>query len=338
MVGILCSLKKERTITEYLHKLFKPLVKGKNVPVIVFSMPNINLLERTVFGSLISEEKIKPMKTALPMLIFNFAMQYTKSDIKKLRSLIEIEGISLINAANQYNQLSIMEMLISGSKTKNYVLPYMDYDDENIYFRFSGIDNFLLKPEKRADVSRIIYGKQSDFGFELYNRYGSKSCHRLDIESVIHSNLRGKKWLLLKTPDLVAYRNKLFIVRVYMQKRFNGEWDILSKSIISHNEILHEKPGKKIDTASLNIINYINCFIPDLGICFIDFVLDIRTNPYFLSLGGWNSKLLSKKQSKDVLLRLCKNIMEYVEAVSCSDCDKETNALFRGKKEGDYVG
>lgn len=323
MVGILCNRHREGTFAKYLHILFKPLIKRRNIPVIVFSIRNINFSEKTVFGSLISEEKIALVKTAIPFLIFNFAVQHTKLDIKKLRSLMELEDVSMINSANKYNQWAIMEMLSSGSKTKNYILPYKNYNKEDIYFNFLKNDNFILKPENGSHLSRIFYGKQSDSSFDLYNRYGNQYCHKFDIQSVIHPITRVGKWLLLKTPDLITYKNRLFIIRAYMQRGFNGDWGVLLKTTVAQNKIVYEKLGRKIDASSLQIIKYISCFIPDLGICFIDFVLDTGGTPYFLNFGGWDSKLLSKNQSRGVRASLCKNILDYAEML----IDKKSNIL-----------
>ncbi|HHW48364.1 MAG TPA: hypothetical protein GXX14_07080 [Clostridiaceae bacterium] len=316
MIGILCNRKSEKTIGRYLHNIFKNVAKEKRIPVIVFSMPNTNLLQRTVFGSLVSEEKISTVKVSLPMLIFNFAVQKRKSDIKKLRSLLEVENVTLINATNQFNQLQIMEMLLSNSKTKKFVLPFINYSREDAYTGISEKSSFILKPENRPSLSRIIYSKKVDYGFELYSLYGCSSCHKFDIQDTIHSIVHKGKWLLLKTPGLITYKNKIFVVRAYMQKKPDSEWEIVLKTIISHNETVNDNLAKKIDTASLQIIDCINCFIPDIGICFIDFVLDMRANPYLLNFGGWDDRLLSKKQNRSVRIKLCKNIMKYANVLS----------------------
>jgi hypothetical protein len=321
MVGILCNAKKERAYTKRLYALFKPLIKGKGISIMVMSLGNISIPERTAVGSIITEDKITPVKTALPSLIFNFARQRTRSDIKKMRSLMEVEGIRIVNGVNQYNQWSIMEMLISSRKTRKYVLPYIHYDKEDLYFDFTKVGNFLVKPEKGASPGRIIYGRQSDVGFDLFGEHGSMRCHRFDIQSVIHPAMRGKRWLLLKTPDLVAYRNRLFIIRACLFRTYDGEWKVLQRTIIPHGERVYDKLGRKIDAYAKRIIKCIECYIPDLGIGYVDFVLDRHGISYFLSFGGWDSKLLSKKQNRKVRIALCRNILEYAEMFSSGHLD-----------------
>jgi len=316
MIGILCNTKKEGFYSRRLHALFKPLAKERKISVIVFSLSNINIEERTVQGTLVTREGVRPVKTFLPSLIFNFAVQRRRLNIKKMRSLMEVGDIKVVNGVNQYNQWSIMEILSSSKKTKKYVLPYMNYNKEDICFDFTKIGNFLVKPEKRINLNRIIYGRQSDFGFDLYGGYGTKRCHRLDIQGVIHPVMRGRKWLLLKTPGLATYRNRLLIIRANLIKKYDGEWNVLSKTIVPHYEGVYAKLGKKIEKSALNIISCINGFIPDLGVAFIDFVLDRHGTPYFLNFGGWDGKLFSKKHKRSVRISVCKNILEYAEMLS----------------------
>jgi len=319
MIGILCNAKRERFYSKRLHTLLKPLAKGRKISVMVFSLSNVNIEERSVQGTLVTGERVRPASTFLPSLIFNFAVQRRRVNIKKMRSLMEIADIKIVNGVNHYNQWSIMEILSSSKKTKRYVLPYMNYSKEDICFDFTKVGNFIVKPEKRVNLNRIIYGRQSDFGFDLYGGYGSKRCYRLDVQSVIHPAMRGKRWLLLKTPGLATYRNRLLIIRANLIKKHDGEWDVISKTIVPRYEGVYAKLGKKIEKSALNIINCINAFIPDLGVAFVDFVLDRYGTPYFLNFGGWDGKLLTKKHKRNVRISVCKNILEYAEKLSVEE-------------------
>lgn len=320
MIGILCNHKREKALTKSLHKLFVPLIKEKDIQIIVFSLSNVNLLEKTVFGNLITaEEEIKSLKTDLPLVIFNFSIQHTRVGVKKLRVLMEIEDLKLFNTVNQYNQWTIMEMLYSNSKTKSLILSYANIDKEDITQSFSNVDNFLLKPEIGHNLSPVIYGKQYNSHYDLYSRLGKRSCHKFDVESVITPYMYSGKWLLLDTPDLITYRNKLFVLRSYLQKNAQGDWEVLSKTSVPPSISIYQKLDKKIDDSSLQIINFINCFIPELCIGFIDFIIDTHSNIYFLNLGGLDRKLLSKKQYKSVRTKLCLNILGLSETLMGRD-------------------
>ncbi len=326
MVGVLCNSKNENALTKDLNTLLGPLIKEKEAQLIVFSLPNVNLPKNTVFGSIISDGRISLGEAALPLTIFNLSVQHAKSNIKKMRSLMEIEDISVINSVNHYNQWAIMEMLSSGGKTGNFILPYFNFNKKDYYSNVSETENFLLKPENGSILPKIIYVKQSASGLDLFSKYGSQHCHRFDVKSIISPIIQNKKWILLKAPDLITNNGWLFVKRIYMQKGAKGNWEILFKTSCPQGKNICRSWESKLDNASMQIINYINCFIPDMGICFADFVLDIKGTPYFLNLGGWENKLLSKKWSENIRTTLCKNILEYAEAVDN-----------RRKGEADYV-
>lgn len=314
MIGILCNQKNEQVIARKIHKLILHLINRRNMPVIVFSLANINFTEKTVVGSLISEKKLSIKKVELPFLVFNLAVQYAKSDIKNARRLMEIEGVSLINITNRYNQRTIMEMLTSDNKTKEYILPSIDLNNDDFYGSLSQNENFIIKPVKDPTPPKTIYIKPSDSGFYLYGRQVMKYYNRHDFESRIYPIMKRNRLLLLRAPDLLSYNNQLWKARIYVQRNFDGDWEVLSEELSSLNENICDNLGTKLNTASVQIINCVNQFIPDMFFSFIDFVIDMKGVPYLLNFGGWDNKILNKKQNMDVQLHLCKNILNYAEA------------------------
>lgn len=68
-------------------------------------------------------------------------------------------------------------------------------------------------------------------------------------------------------------------------------------------------PVGNLENASLLLINYINHFLPSLGICFIDFMISSDGNPYFLHFNGFNEDFFEQKQQLDFLNRFYKNII-----------------------------
>lgn len=313
MIGILCSQKKEKYYTDTFHHLFKSFIKDEQTPVLVFSLTNTNIIEKTVVGNLISDKKIMPLKTALPSLIINFTIFHTKSNMKKYKSLMGMDEITIINSANRFNQWSIMEMLLSNSKTKKFVLPFHSFKSQDVFSNFSSDGNFIIEPLKGTKISKLIYGKQTDSGAELYNHLGKKYYHQLDIGAAISPIVQKGDWILLNTPNLLTYKNRLFVMRSYMQKGFKGNWEILSKVMLPQNERFCEKLDKKMHTALMKTANYISCFITDVNFCYLDFVLDFKGNPYFLNFGGWDNHLLDKSQSMDVKESLIGSILQYAK-------------------------
>lgn len=313
MIGILCSPKKEKFYAQTFHHLLNPSLKDEQIPVLIFSLANTNIVEKTVFGNLVSEKKITPVKVALPSLIFNFTVFHTKSNMKKFKGLMGMDEITIINSANRFNQWSVMEMLLSNSKTKKYVLPFHSFKNEDVFSDFSSKGSFIIEPTKGSKASKIIYGKQMDFGAELYNTQGKKYFHALDIGEGISPIVQKGEWILLNTPDLLTYKNKLFVMRSYLQKGFKGNWEILSKVMLPQNERFCEKLDKKMHTALMKTANLISCFITDLNFCYIDFVLDLKGDPYFLNFGGFDNSLLDKDQSADMKESISNGIIQYAK-------------------------
>lgn len=313
MVGLLCSRGKERRFANYLRKIMMPLLKERQIYLFVFSLPNINLVNKTVYGSLISKETVVTLKADIPSVVFNFAVQHKKSDVRKLRELMEVENLDLINPANSFNQWSIMEMLTSDDKTKRYILPYVNISKENINFDFAKAGNFIVKPQNGSSLSDIIYGSKTSSGFDLYNLGGIIYSHLFDVQSAITPTIRTGKWILLTSPELITYKNKLLIIRSYLQKNNDGLWKVVLKTDVSQAEKIYKNSDKKIETSLLKIMSYINCFIPDLHFCTIDFVLSKDGTPYFVNLGGWQYLIPGKTRHKILFDALCQNIMARAE-------------------------
>jgi hypothetical protein len=314
VIGILCGSKKENQYSEKFHKLFKPLLKGKKIEIIVFSLSNTNLLDKTVYGSLISGESIVSIKAAIPPLIFNFATQYSRLDVKKCRSLMEVDDVVLINSTNQYNQYAIMDIISSNKKFRKILLPYSQFQKKDLISNFGDFANFILEPQSGANSAKIIYAKRVDSKFDVYKSSGFQSFHKFDIHDAISPIARKGKWILLKTPELLTFENNLLVTRAYLQKSHNGEWKIFFKSSLTQNRGTYEKFDQKTNAALLNIIEYINCFIPDIGFCFIDFAMSLFGTPYYLNLGGWDNQLLNDKQNIEIQTSLCKNILEFARS------------------------
>jgi hypothetical protein len=311
MVGILCGSGKEINLARTMSKIIMPDMKDRLTSIVVFSMPNVNLTDKTVYGCLISRETITILKTELPLLIFNFAVQHKKTDIKKLSNLLEIENLTLLNLANSFNQCSVMEMLSSDPQTQRYIMPYTNITMEVFNPDFIEAGNFIIKPQNGSNRTKIIYGSNFGLEFNLYNWSGNQYSHLVDIQNAIFPTIRKGKWVLLKTPELMTYNNRLTTMRCYLQRNADGKWNVVLKTSISQNKRTHINSFMKIDDSLLQIMNCINCFISDLVFCSIDLIFGRDGTPYFLNLGGWKTLLPENKQNNILVKNLYQNMMTY---------------------------
>lgn len=315
MIGILCDDNKEKTFAKHFNSLFKPLLKGKAISVTVFNLSNVNLVDKTVSGSLVSQEAVIPVENPMPSVIFNFSVQHSRAGIKKMRSLNEVEGLLLINSANRYDQRAIMEMLASDNTTRSFLLPLVNFDEHRIFQSFESIDNYIIKPERGTNLSRITYINHCYRGLNLAMGQRNPYFGTFVAQNGVKPLIEGNKAILLRAPELIMNGNELFVARVYLQKGEKGKWKILARKYRSGMNSAYGELIGKTGIPSKQIINYINCFIPDLGIGFIDFIFDTNGTPYFLNFGGWDNKLLGRKQPRSIQINLCKNILEYAGTV-----------------------
>ena len=313
MIGILCSPKKEKIITQSLLNLFKTSFKEECFSIITFSLTNINILKKSIYGNLISDDVITPLKTELPSLVFNFAVQWTRDDIRKLRSLMEVENLTLINSANMYNQSAIMNMLLSNILTRQNVLLSISFKKENVISNLSQIDNFIFKPENGANLSKLIYGKRVDSGYHLYDAEKERYCKLLDIQTEINPAFRTGKWNLLKAPELLTDGKELIIFRSHLQRNIKKTWEIILNIKVTQSGTVSNKLDEKTETSLLRMVTHINCFIPDLVFCHTDYVYSSNETIFFLNFGGWQNVLLNQNQDSSVKLSLCSNIIDYTK-------------------------
>ena len=313
MVGFLCSARKEKRFANHLRKIMMRSLKEQNIYILVFTMSNMNLIDKTVFGSLITKNSITRLRTIIPSTIFNFSVQYAKSDFKKLMDLMEVENLSLINSSNSFNQWTIMKMLTSDLKTRQYIMPFVNITKEATTFNFSKTRNFIVKPQNGTKLSKTIYCRKTYTGYDLYN-WGETICsHLFSIENAIMPTIRTGKWILSISPELTTYNNRLYVLRSYLQKGNDGEWKVVLKSEVPQTKKVNKKTDDKIDDSLLQIIRYVNCFILDLHFCSIDLVFSKDGLPYFLNLSGWQNLTPGEPQDEILFQSLCRNMMAYAD-------------------------
>jgi hypothetical protein len=310
MVGFLCSARNERHFANYLLKFMAPVLNDRQTYVFVFTMSNVNLVDKTVYGSLISEKTVTKLKIELPQIIFNFSLQNTKLESKKLMELMEVENLTLINSTNVFDQWTIMKMLTSDLETKRYIMPFANITKEDNFVKYK---NFIVRPQNGSNLSKLIYSRKTYTGFDLYNWGGTIRSQLFNIKSAIIPVISSGKWILSVSPELITYNDRLLIIRGYLNKNNESVWKIVLKTEISQTEQIYKKSDEKIDDSLLQIISYINCFIPDLHFCTIDLVVSKDKSPYFLNLGGWQNLIPGDTQHTILFDALCRNMMAYDE-------------------------
>lgn len=307
-VGILCCHNREMEIARTLFTRLRQLPPDEQIPFLVFSIGNVRLPEKTADGEMVTPDGVTIMRAELPGVIFNFAVQYTKENIRRMREFTELEDRAIVNSSNEFDQRAIMQMLDSGQTTRKYRMPAAEFTG-----RLPAVvpDHFILRPAYGASVSRMIYGRRAGEDCELLNWQGNPVSRLSDIREALAPVIRTGSWMLLDAPELRVRDGRYFGVRDALQRGGDGRWEILQRDPLFHDDRISRRPDPDLDAAVLDMAGEIGCYLPDMGLCFVDAAQDTAGRPVFLGFGGWQNRLLGRRQSGAMQERLCRNILRY---------------------------
>lgn len=303
MIGVICSEGKERMTARQLYHIFRPILAGGNTRIIVFQISNLSFASKTVWGSLITDEGIYDRRVRIPSIIFNFSRQWKARNIKKLRYLVWLPEIRLINDVNSFDQWMIMELLASSADTVEYILPHSKAEI-NEYMDNLPENDCLVIPVKGAGLSGIKYiekdnGSIPEKDESMKNpayvaRECSEAADREDRTVIAVPDLTARRnRIVIAVPKLITRNGKPLVARVYLQKSKDCKWMVIAKKILSKRILDDEVIGTRLNKASIMIMKHITKYIPSVGNCYIEFILDTKGDPYFLRFGGFDDELLS---------------------------------------------
>lgn len=314
MVGVLCTPQKESAFAAELPEYLQPELGKGYCSAAVFTMKNLNLTERTVYGSLLTASGISTGRTALPGVIFNFSVQHAWGDIRKLHALKETPNLKLLNPANFFDQRAMLEMLASRKETTAYVLPFGNIEKTDVpAYDFSG--DFILRPEKGLDAAKMLYGHQTAYGYDLYSGEGGPYSKQYDIRGAV-APLIGGSSLILHAPELLMDVGTPRLVRGYLRRETNGEWQIALRTVPGQGGRIFRRTGGRADAALFKITRCLSSYMPELVFCTVDLVFDRDSKPYFTGLGGWQNLTPGKRRSRPLLYALGRSMVTLSAAQS----------------------
>lgn len=313
IIGILCKNKKLDKYVNKFKSIFESyILEERNLSILVLTIRNINLADKNVSGRLISQNEITQVnEVALPSVIYNLSVQYKKRDIRSLRKLINLDEAKLINPSNRLNQLMILQMLSSSELADKYLLPYKSFKKNELDTILNNLNVAILCPKKSTNTRRIIYIKKLGQDYKLCYKDKHQYYNQKDLADYLNYHMKKKNWIHLKLPAENVPTKMPSILRIYLQRGKAGQWEVIEKCDRSYGENgLDQDFITNIVTEPLEITEYINNFIPSLGISFIDFIF-IKKRPYLLHLGGWDYRLLRDKYIP-IRSQLANNMINYV--------------------------
>lgn len=307
MIGILCSNENEEVFSEKLYNLFKVIKKGNEDTIIVFTILNIDFLTKTVKGSLISGKVVKVATVPLPSVIFNFSLQLKSECIKARKLLEDMESVELVNNVNRFDQSMIMEILSASDTTIKYLLPYYINDKNIAEFKLDESKRYMEMPLKGTSISKVSYKKPEGASDKLIGNYYVEKDH---IHGLINSALFNRRKILMEVPELVTNNDHPVIIRTYVQRNYGKSWIVLGRNVFPKYDFSKDITFEKINEVALNVISYINNYMPTLGECFVDLLLSNDGKAYFLHLGGLGETFFELEQNIDFYKIFYKNMIK----------------------------
>ena len=277
VIGIMSSIRKKEIYSMYFSQLLSSFIEYKDKSIFIFSISDIDFLNKTVCGNLITKDGIEFKQIPIPATIFNLTFYKNRSNIKKVRRLALHADVRVVNEVNRFRQYMIMEMLTSNHQTQDLLLKYKTHMSRNIYKE----DFYIL----------------SEMGNEISNS----------------DNLSYKKKLIaFDKQNMLLHNNYPVVFTIYAQRGFEGVWKTLP-GLLAPEGI--DEPStaliKKLKLAAIESAKWISCFMPSLGFSTVKFALCKDFRPYLISLNGWDSKILYENLGYEVFSNFAKNLFDY---------------------------
>lgn len=307
MIGILCSKDIEEEYTKRMHLWFNEFSAEQKEPIVIFPINNIDLKAKTVTGNLITEKEVKVVDSSFPSVIFNFSLQKDDAGIKTRKVLEEMEQVELVNYINKFDQWMVMDMLSSFSSTRSHLLPYHIYDKTERNYKPEDEQKYIIMPSRGASLSRVIYAVPDPKSDRVSGSQYFKKGHICDY---IDASLCQQRWLFVEIPEIQVRNNHPVVIRVYLQKLRQDKWSVLGRDIFLEAEDKLTDIIEEVDKTALNAIFHVNKFLPSMGHCFIDFILDSNNKPYFLHIGGLDQFFFRQNRSQEFCKNFCRNILK----------------------------
>lgn len=272
MLGVLCNRSSIAECISILRGLIGPALRQKEEAAVFFTLPQPGLQDGFVQGIVTTGTLVREGRVPIPEVVLNFARVRRRSDAKELRALNGQPATYVVNPTNRLNQLMAMEMLQSSETTCGLVAPYETVCRENAPGYLQGRDSCVVIPESGTNLNLVVQAGRDGQAMErAFDRMPSRL-------------------IILELPEFSTNGNRLVVLRAHLQRSGDGQWRLLEHARTPKKPNAQVVPGSLVGEAALSIAGLVGKFIPRLGICFVDLTFDPDGSPFFLHLGGWDSR------------------------------------------------
>jgi hypothetical protein len=334
-VGFIYGIRNEQLIPIIVNEL-KTKLNGRKM--VFFTIHQVNLNERQVYGIWSDGEKQEHCYTNLPTYIYNYVLHRRVSSVSMMRELRTMEDIEVINPINSFHQDMIFDMLSSSETLISSLLPYSLFSEKVLLSWLEDKATVYVYPQRTQRYQRAICIQREDCAHKRYLVVmGEKKLviNREDISYEVRKLVREKKHMMTKSVTPVNWNNSPLEMRIYVQKGAQGVWQALGsigkKELFSQNSILDRcsddlervlfdmmpdhctRTCQQLKLLALDMSTYLDFFIPNLGSLYFDFILSEAGKPYLVAMGGFDqTDFLMKPELHKYTHSYYENTLDYL--------------------------
>jgi hypothetical protein len=310
-LGFLYHAKKQHHLYQHMLEQFSRYSKQYRLKTVLFSIDGINLDYHCIRGTILDGNTIREGLCDIPPLIYNFALFSRKENIRKMRTLRKMENITVINPVNRFDQGIIFEMLTALEGSHQFLLPSEALDPTILTEWLQANDTLYLLPEKTyVSPKAAVIKKTKKNNFIICIGNFEQVCESKDIQTYILKMVNNKNFRLMKGIPCMKKEKTPLEIRMYLQKGAEGTWTnplmVVKKGIFSQQEMISTSlknvqnmtnhQVESLTNLTLKIAEYFDFYIPFLGSCTLDFLLEEKGSPYLIYVAGFDQELSTFNQ------------------------------------------
>lgn len=353
--GMLYPMKKEKLFLQ-LVSLLKEISQEYKIDIVLFPIEEVNLEEKTVNGTIISGTKVNRGVTYIPRFIYNVTFHSQSKSIKTMRKLRRLEKVTIINPINRFNLGILFDMFSSLFTEDKFLLNYDVFSPKTVSDFLNMYNGCIIMPEKGSGKEQIYWVSPKPGSKNIYLVSSTKRSFESssdEIFSKLITRIKSKRYMVLQPIEALEWMDTPLELRIYLQKNKDGEWSITDmvgkseflskKATIKHvAENLHwtfqelainnpEKVLQELSDLSLDCCRLLDYYIPNLGTCTLDFILDQNNRPYLFYVKGWETRGYLYASSKVDWKAYLLNAFHYLYYLSKNQENKEDAMYDLGK-------
>lgn len=199
----------------------------------VFSPDKVSLTERTVLGFVYRKGLWVQTRTALPGLIYDIG-NYADRKLAKIAGQVKkLRGVEFVGDWLGNNKWKIHQYMSSSNILNEHLIPTRLFSSVPVVLEMlDQHGKLIMKPVGSHDgigINRLSY-QHGKYVLEQ-NGHPPAVYSGEEIGEVLQRMLRGSKYIVQKWVDIRDRKNRVYDIRVLMQKDESGHWELTGMGV-----------------------------------------------------------------------------------------------------------